>query len=200
MTEFLDKRVQRSRAALKHACLLLLEQKPFNKITISEIVEQANYNRGTFYANFESKEHLLSDIIQDVLKDMVQQIRNPYKSVKHVNLKEMKAEDITLFNYFKENEKLYKLLLSHHIQVDFRYQIAKAIENLFIAEYEYDLDEGTILSPKWLYIYRANGVAGLIIRWIEEDFPESPEYMARQVVELMLVSTEGFHIKEKNIQ
>ncbi|KKI88409.1 transcriptional regulator [Bacillus sp. SA1-12] len=196
MKEFVDKRIQRSKAALKQTFLQLLYEKKFDQISISEIVRKAQYNRGTFYANFNSKEDLLNEVIQDVLEEMLQQIRNPYKSVKKVNLKEMHIEDITLFDYFKENEKLFKLLLSDHISVDFRYKMAKAIEVIFIEEYDYELEEGSQLNPKWLYIYRAHGIAGLIIRWIEEDFPSSPQYMAKQIVELMLISTEVFNVRD----
>lgn len=87
-------------------------------------------------------------------------------------------------------------ILSDHIRVDFRYQMAKAIEDLFIAEYEYILNEDSILDRKLFYIYRAHGIAGLIIRWIEDGFPTSPEYMSKQVVELMVTSTEIFNVKE----
>ena len=108
----------------------------------------------------------------------------------------MNAEDITLFHYFKENARLYRLLLSDHIRVDFRHQMAKAIEDLFILEYDYQLKKDTIIDSKWLYIYRAHGVAGLIIRWIEEDFKEDPIYMSRQIIELMVTSTDGFYVKD----
>lgn len=37
----------------------------------------------------------------------------------------------------------------------------------------------------------------MIIRWIEEDFSTPPEYMAKQFIELMLVSTEVFYVKPK---
>ena len=195
MEEYVDKRVQRSKKAIKEAFLTLLFKKPFSQITVSDIAEKAKYNRGTFYANFETKDNLLDEFIQDVLQEMVYQIRVPYKSIKQVNFHEMNAEDITLFQYFKDNAKLFRLLLSNHIRVDFRYQMAKAIEELFIAEYDYELAEGTILNPKWLYIYRAHGVTGLIIRWIEEDFSEEPEYMSQQIIELMVTSTSGFHVK-----
>ncbi|RLL44858.1 TetR family transcriptional regulator [Oceanobacillus piezotolerans] len=196
MELYYDKRVQRSKAAIKEAFITLLYQKTFEQITVSEIVKEANYNRGTFYANFETKDNLLNECIKDVLTEMVQQIRVPYESMSKVNFHEMNSEDITLFHYFKGNAKLYRLLLSDHIRVDFRYQMAKAIEELFIAEYNYVMSEGTILDPKWLYIYRAHGVAGLIIRWIEEDFSEEPEYMAKQIIELMVTSTDGFYVKD----
>jgi AcrR family transcriptional regulator len=195
MEDYADKRVQRSKGAIKEAFLTLLYEKSFDQITVSEIVKKADYNRGTFYANFETKENLLDEFIQDVLNEMVFQIRVPYKSITKVNFHEMNSNDITLFHYFKENAKLFRLLLSDHIRVDFRYQMAKKIEKLFIAEYDYELNKGTTLDPKWLYIYRAHGVAGLIIRWIEEDFHEEPAYMSRQIIELMVTATEGFYVK-----
>lgn len=74
--------------------------------------------------------------------------------------------------------------------------MAKSIEQLFREEYEYELAEASQLSLNWLYIYRAHGIAGLIIRWIEEDFPTTPKYMAKQIVELMLISTEVFYVKK----
>lgn len=79
-----DKRIQRSKASLKQTFLQLLYKKKFDHITISEIVREANYNRGTFYANFDTKEDLLDEVIQDVLEEMLQQIRNPYKTIKKV--------------------------------------------------------------------------------------------------------------------
>lgn len=196
MERYFDKRVQRSKTAIKGAFLTLLYKKPFSQITVSEIVKEADYNRGTFYANFETKEHIRDELIQDILREMVKQIRVPYQSNKKVDFYKMNAEDITLFHYFKENARLYRLLLSDHIRVDFRHQMAKAIEDLFILEYDYQLKKDTIIDSKWLYIYRAHGVAGLIIRWIEEDFKEDPIYMSRQIIELMVTSTDGFYVKD----
>ncbi|WP_047985522.1 TetR/AcrR family transcriptional regulator [Ornithinibacillus californiensis] len=195
MVDYPDKRVQRSKSDIKETFLKLLHQKPFEQITISEIVREANYNRGTFYANFETKEHLLEEVITDVLSEMVEQIRTPYKTFETVNMKEMKLEDITLFSYFKENASLYKLLLSDHIRVDFRFQIAKAIEEMFNREYDYEIEGDSYIDTKWLYIFRAHGIAGLIIRWIEEDFPDSPDYMSEQTLNFMTTATKVFHVK-----
>ncbi|QNK60350.1 TetR/AcrR family transcriptional regulator [Paenibacillus sp. PAMC21692] len=195
MSDTIDKRIVRSKEALKETFLQLLRQKPFHQIAVTELVREARYNRGTFYANFETKENLLNEMLRETLDEMISQIRHPYKSSEKVNMKLLPTGDITLFNYLKDNADLYKLLLSDHIQVDFRYRMAQAIERLFIEEYEYELDEDTRVDIKWLYVYRAHGIAGLIIRWIEDDFPSSPVYMAEQIVELMTMSTEVFHVK-----
>jgi len=192
----MDKRVARSKHNIKQTFLRLLHAKPFAQITISELIKEANYNRGTFYSHFETKEKLLDEVIKDVIEQLIVQIRQPYKHSEVVNMRELNTDSITLFSYLKENADLYRLMLSDHIQVDFRHKIAKAIEELFIREYDYQFTDETHVHLKWLYIYRAHGVAGLIIRWIEENFPTTPQFMAEQVVELMVISTETFYVKQ----
>lgn len=192
---FTDKRIQRSKADLKQTFIDLLSEKDFDHISITEIVRHANYNRGTFYANFNSKENLLAEIVEDTLVDMIEEIRKPYKALKKVNMKQLPIQDITLFQYFKNNASLYRLLLGDHIKVDFRYKMAKAIEKLFQEEYEYEMENGVHINPSWLYIYRSHGIAGVIIRWIEEGFSESPQYMSEQIVEIMVATTEVFYVK-----
>ncbi|MBO0993424.1 TetR/AcrR family transcriptional regulator [Bacillus sp. SD088] len=191
----IDKRIQRSKKALKEIFIQLLAQKPFDQITITEIVRTAGYNRGTFYSHFETKENLLQEIIQETLHEMIKEIRQPYKELKRVNMKELQAKDLTFFHYFEKNAQLFNMLLSDHLQVDFRYQMAKAIEELFIEGYQYEIKEETQLDPKWLYIYRSHGIAGLVIRWIEDGFSPSSYYMSEQIIELMLIKTEVFQVK-----
>ncbi|BAC15140.1 transcriptional regulator (tetR-family) [Oceanobacillus iheyensis HTE831] len=195
---YVDKRIQRSKIAIRESFLSILEEKHFEEISISEICRVANYNRGTFYSHYDSKQILLEEVIHDTLHDMVEEIKKPYIEIEIVDMKSIPIEDISLFYYLKENAALYKLLLSDHIRVDFRFQLAKAIEDLFIQEYEYEIlsDSNENINIKWFYIYRAHGIAGFIIRWIEDDFPHSPSYMAKQIVELMVSSTAIFHQKK----
>lgn len=194
MEPYVDKRIQRSVKALKEAFLTCLEQKPFQEITISEIVRLANYNRGTFYAHFESKEHLLQSLIDETLKNMLKEIQVPYEHLQQVDMRALDANSITVFQYFLNNKRLFRILLSTHIQVDMRHQIGLAIEELFIQQYEYELTSSNV-DIKWLYVYRAHGLAAMIIRWIEEDFSTPAQEMAEQVLQLMTLVTYTFKPK-----
>lgn len=100
MNDFTDKRIQRSKEMLKSTFIDLLEHKDFNDISVTEIVKMANYNRGTFYNNFGTKEYLLDEIIQETLDTLKSEIRKPYNRTLEVNLLEMKPEDISVFHYF----------------------------------------------------------------------------------------------------
>src|SRR5882724_744682 len=53
-----DRRVQRSKQMLKKALTSLMAEKPFDRITIQDILDHADVGRTTFYAHFQSKEDL----------------------------------------------------------------------------------------------------------------------------------------------
>lgn len=55
----LDRRIQKTRKLLLSSLVELTLKKGFEKVTIQDIIDYANVGRSTFYAHFESKEHLL---------------------------------------------------------------------------------------------------------------------------------------------
>ena len=48
----LDKRNQRSRAALRKALVELMREKSVNRISVKELCEHARVNRSTFYGSY----------------------------------------------------------------------------------------------------------------------------------------------------
>ncbi|WP_338557013.1 TetR/AcrR family transcriptional regulator [Paenibacillus sp. KS-LC4] len=68
-----------------------MADKPFQTISITEIVEHAGYNRGTFYANYENKEGLLDEIVSGLLDKLLQAFRAPYEHVEVFNVIELLA-------------------------------------------------------------------------------------------------------------
>ena len=50
-----DRRIQRTRQLLDDALIELILEKGYDKITVQNIVDQANVGRSTFYAHFLDK-------------------------------------------------------------------------------------------------------------------------------------------------
>lgn len=66
-----DARQLRSRAALTGAMLALLEEKPFDQVTIREISARAGTGYATFFRHYPTKEALLADIAAEEIADLL---------------------------------------------------------------------------------------------------------------------------------
>lgn len=60
-----DKRILKTKKALKQTLMDLIKEKPFRKITVKEICDKANTSRITFYTYYDDKYDLLSDLVRD---------------------------------------------------------------------------------------------------------------------------------------
>ena len=70
-TRALDARLVRSRKALNAALLALLEEKPFDQITIREITARAGTGYATFFRHYPAKEALLSNIASAEIAELL---------------------------------------------------------------------------------------------------------------------------------
>ena len=63
-----DRRVQKTRTALKQALTALLKEKPFEQITVTEICSYSRVSRITFYVHYGDKYELADDVFQDMVR------------------------------------------------------------------------------------------------------------------------------------
>lgn len=62
-----DRRIQKTKHALKSALLQLLTSQSFDAVSITELCKTANVSRITFYTHYKDKYALLDDIFNDML-------------------------------------------------------------------------------------------------------------------------------------
>ena len=55
----IDARVRRTRDALGDALVALMQEKPFDSITVQDVLDRAQVGRSTFYSHFSDKDDLL---------------------------------------------------------------------------------------------------------------------------------------------
>ena len=80
-----DRRIQRTRALLQNALVSLMIEKPFESITVQEIIDRANVGRATFYAHFADKKTLLTSRIEDLRAALLRRQRDALSESRNGN-------------------------------------------------------------------------------------------------------------------
>jgi len=98
-----DRRITKTRKAIYHAFLQLLNKKDYETITVQEIIDLADVGRSTFYSHYESKELLLDELCQKLFHHL-------FERDEHLSPKDYLAH---IFQHFKKNQDhVSSLLLS----------------------------------------------------------------------------------------
>lgn len=62
-----DRRVRKTTAALREALHSLVIEKPYDEISVKELLDRADVGRSTFYTHFQDKDELLASAIGDII-------------------------------------------------------------------------------------------------------------------------------------
>ncbi|MEW2359647.1 TetR-like C-terminal domain-containing protein [Spirillospora sp. NPDC029432] len=66
-----DRRVRRTRAALRAALLELIAERPLNRIAVSDVAKRADVNRSTFYEHYDGVHELAADACTRMFDELI---------------------------------------------------------------------------------------------------------------------------------
>jgi len=177
-----DRRIYKSKQALKASLLEWMSRKPLESITITDIVKSADLNRSTFYKHYVYKEDLLREILTDVIHDLIAAYRAPYEHYHDFEIKNLSASAIKIFDHVLVNSSFYTLLVHSHMPMGFRDTLYETLITLYLQDVT-DISPDPRIDKELLACYQANAVLGLITGWVQSNFKYSSTYMAEQLLE-----------------
>ena len=178
MARRLDRRVQRTRKLLREALMALILEEGYDDISIQDITEKANLGRATFYLHFKDKDELLLEVIDEFIKDFLQQV--PQLSQAQWRLDDSKAIE-KLFDFAADHYDLYRIMIigSGGITASRQLQrtMADNIRDCIDEEME-TLGVDPIISQDFIANHFAGSLLGTIYWWLDNDLPYTVEEMA----------------------
>lgn len=163
------------------ALLSLLENKPFEYITISEICEKAEVNRSTFYLHYENTCDLLKETTAYVIDNFVSYFSVDTESIT-TKFEDCDLQDLKFVNekylhpyllFVKENQRVFLAVLSQPTAFDSKTIFQRLFDHIFkpiLDRFHYPRDE-----QNYVMMFYLNGITAIITEWLKNSCQKSIE-------------------------
>ena len=185
-----DRRVKYTKMVLKESFITLLEKKDISQITIKEICEEADINRATFYAHYNDQYDLLRKIENELLDNINFHLAEYDQQNNNVNIVKTTEK---IFEYLRENARVYKLLLNEHGDFSFQKKLMMLVYDKIITEIT-DNNNITKGAAEYVYSFTITGIIGVVQKWFDDDMEKSSHFMAEMVIKLTLGLISARHV------
>lgn len=180
----LNRQALRSRRMLQDALLALLREKPYQKISVTEIARRADLARPTFYAHFETKDDLLMSYVDDVFEQFFRELHKGPRQRSASDETAAMQLNIRLFEVWRENAEALRLIRA----ADMDNLILARLKAYHRRAYDDIIALNMAQLTPTLADYFIDFIAGttfmLLKRWMDEKMRHSPEVMGKLLYNL----------------
>ena len=152
-----------TRDSIVTALVLLFAEKPYDKITVTDIARKAGVSRTAFYSNFENKE----DVVRAFSKNVIAELNGFFSGEKYDG--NGRTLLLNIFSTIKQNPEISKIMFSSKQMV---YEILGGVTYLDIlmpVKSKFDVYD---------YLATESALKKIIVEWYKKGMNESPEEMA----------------------
>ena len=182
-----DRRIRRTKKLLKQALAQLMDEKDFKDITVKDITERADLNRGTFYLHYTDTYDILNKIEDEILKNIQNMIDQ--------NIEKTNASDSVIpalkpiAEYIMENADICRCLINNKASVDF----IEKFQNLIydncsdIIKRRHNVKDSK--QNEFYLSFITLGIIGMVKKWLETKPMVSAEEIVVFVDQIMTYSS-----------
>ena len=179
-----NRSVRNTRKKLRDGLLSLMETKPINEISVKELTELVDVNRGTFYFHYTD--------IYDMLKKIEEEFFVHFSETLHDTVPRGQAAYSYLnaiFSVLDENRAFCKIMLGPNGDMQFVERI-KTLVSETCSHIWYEAAPGADSAKFELYnAFIINGCIGIFQKWLDDaEYGGSPEEVSQLAATIILAS------------
>lgn len=154
---------------ITEALLLLMREKEYKDISITEICAKAGVTRMSFYRNFEGKE--------DILKKWIVSVTDTFLTVSGISYKNDSNTEyfIKLFTHLKQ----HKAICTAMYKAELIYLVKEQFDRVFLSIHQDEYD------PYKSY-FLAGGIYNVFLLWLINGCKETPEELADRMTDMLV--------------
>ena len=190
--ETLDRRIRKTRRVIRQCLTELLKTKRIQDITVREISEKADINRGTFYLHYRD----IFDLMEQIENELLEELEDVLNHFKASDLLSNPALVFTrVFQLVKENSDMVSILIGQNGDINFVNRLKDIVREKCLKDwmelFRPGADGGrqtsrssqnTLLDDSAFeayYSFTVTGCIGLVQYWLQTGLKETPEQMAK---------------------
>ncbi len=187
-----NRSVRNTKRRLREGLLQLMESKPINEVSVKELTELVDVNRGTFYFHYQD--------IYDLLRDMEQEFFDQFDRTLSENTPVLDAEGVpvigtegtpylhAVFSFLDERRSFCRIMLSPRGDMQFVELVKKRVDSQ-CRYYWQLLAPGADELRRGMYnAFLINGCIGLIQEWVNDRRDLTAESISELTATLILAS------------
>ena len=147
-----DKRIRRTKKLLRQALTRLMQQKDFPSITVTDVVREADINRGTFYAHYRD----VYDLRDKVEAEMIGDFRDLIADIQPRETSTLEPVLTRAMDYLEENRGVE----------GFGRKMITVLEECRLEMLPYRTVEDTYAAR-----FMSTGIVGMLEKWITDPQP-----------------------------
>ena len=178
-----DRRVRRTKKLLTQALTQLLQEKQINEITVKELTDLADMNRGTFYLYYKD----MFDMLEKIEDGMFEALDAIVSLHEHDDVSQQtKPILLDLFRFIEDNQEMCRVLLSPHGDMNFLHRLNEVVREKCLKAWPNIRKEKGEADFDYHYSFVVFGCAGIIRAWVNRHCSESAEKMAEMAYGMIL--------------
>ena len=173
-TEKMDRRVRKTRALLLDGLIQLMEQKDIQDISVKELSDLVDINRGTFYLHYSDIYDMLHKIEDELFMEFNAILDRDLTEEGHNDSVVTTLQDI--FSFLEKHRDIARVMLGPHGDLTFTNHLKDLVKNRMqhtLTAYA-RTDYYEYYSP-----FIISGFIGVIETWLQQPDPQSPKEMAK---------------------
>ena len=174
--EPVDRRVRKTRRQLRECLITLLKEKKVQDITVRELTDMADLNRGTFYLHYKDVFDLLEKTEAELQEDFNQLV------CKHdaVDLKQRPSVIFNeIYSLVYDNADLIEILLGENGDLNFVNRLKQLIREKCLKDWMEVFRSGNAAAFDAFFSFIVSVCIGLVQFWLQTGLKETPEQMAK---------------------
>jgi AcrR family transcriptional regulator len=173
-----DRRIAKSQIAIKNAVIELMSEKSFDDITIQDIADRADVNRGTIYLHYTDK----YDLLDKMIEEHIDNLRELCQSASEMTFQE---GNYVWFEYFERNYLFFSTMLASKGAPYFRSRFLDLVIEEYKAEVNNAEGKNQGLNEEVILQFFGSAIVGAVEWWFKNGMPLPARVMAEQTGALL---------------